>query len=495
MNSKHKEYAVVLLLFLAYFIFRLTNLTILPIFNDESTYIRYGIHQLNEPSHQPYSLLIGKEPLLPFLYAWVGTALNNLLVGARLVTILFGFFTLSGLYLFTKEFIDKRAAFFASLFYIVTPYTIFFDRLALLDSPVSAIAVWTLYLTNRVLSKPQWRWAVVLGAVMGLGLWIKSSTWFYVFLPLIAYCVYYFTQHDAKHVIRLKMFGGAFILAMIIFLPLYSNPFYQELLILNGQYTYPLYSVFFFPVAVWWSNLSSMFSWLFFYLTPPLFLLAFISIIMFFKQKKLLLVLLWLIPPMLYEVLYAKLFTSRHTLLLTVPLFILAAYGLSKLWVKKRKAAYGVLGIFLIWSLYIDSFLFTNPQLYPSLFFGPAKNDATQYVYSFSSGYGVLEAVNYLERLAQNNRIIVLIRDDHGNPEDAMVAYLDYKSNIIILPMDNPQADVEFVLKKVGNSIPVYFVSRGAYYAGLEKYFADEKRFLKPHDVEFVGVERLRPLK
>lgn len=488
-----KKYVVFAIIVVAYFVFRLTNLTVLPIFNDESTYIRYGIHQLNEPTHQPFSLLIGKEPLLPFLYACIGTMVGNLLVGSRLVTIMFGFFTLVGLYLFTSEFFGKKAALFSSLFYIVTPYTVFFDRLALLDSPVSTIAIWTLYLTNRVLNKPQWRHTLSLGVVMGLGLWIKSSTWFYIFLPLIAYGIFYFIHHDSKHSMRLKMFISAFVLAMVIFLPLYTNQFYQELLILNGQYTYPIYSVFLFPITVWWLNITEMLSWLFFYLTPPLFLLAFGSVIIFFKQRKVWLVLLWLLLPMLYEVLYAKLFTSRHTLLLTIPLLIMAGYGLSRLWEKKRIAAYGVLAVFLVWSLYIDSILFTNPQQYPSLFLGAAKSDATQYVHGFSSGYGVLEAVNYLEQKAQNNRIIVLIRDDHGNPEDAMVAYLDYKSNIIILPMDDPQADVPIVFKKIGTSIPVYFVSRGAYYAGLEKYFANEKRFLKPHDTEFVGVEQLKP--
>jgi len=488
---KNKHLLLLLILFFSYFFLRLINLTSLPIFNDESTYIRYGIHQLNEPSHQPYSLLIGKEPLLPYFYAVIGTISGNLLIGARLVTIFFGFLTVVGLYLFTNELFGKKAAFFSSLFSIVTPYTVFFDRLALLDSSVSTIAIWTLYFTNRMLQKPQWRYAFALGAVMGLGLWTKSSTLFYIFLPAIAYCIYYYLHRD-PHGTRLKMFSSAVVFCLIIFLPLYTNQFYQELLVLNGQYTYPLYSVFLFPFTVWWKNLSDMFLWLFFYLTPPLFLFSIAALSIFFKNKKLWIVLLWFFLPMLYEILYAKLFTSRHTLLLTIPLFIFAGYGFSRLWDQRKLAAYGLLGIFLIWSVYSDGILFTNPQHYPSLFLGAAKDDATQYVHGFSSGYGVLDAITYLEGKAQTNRIIVLIRDDHGNPEDAMVAYLDYKSNIIILPMDNPQVDVPLVFKKIGTSIPIYFVSRGAYYAGLEKYFANEKKFLKPNDAEFVGVEQLK---
>ena len=153
MSSRNKTYGVILLVLFLYFLLRILNFTLLPIFNDESTYIRYGLHQLKEPNHQPYSLLIGKEPLDPFLYALVGTMMGNLLLGGRLVTLVFGLLTLLGLYLFTKSFFDKRAALFTAFFYVIAPYTVFFDRLALLDSSVSTIAVWSLYLTQLILKK------------------------------------------------------------------------------------------------------------------------------------------------------------------------------------------------------------------------------------------------------------------------------------------------------------------------------------------------------
>src|SRR5579862_8197510 len=141
MSKRNKKYALIILVSLLFFLPRLINLTILPIFNDESTYIRYGLYELNQPTHQPYSLLIGKEPLLPYLYAAFGSGFGDLLVGARSVTIVFGLLTLLGLYFFTKSLLDKRTALFASFFYCIAPFTVFFDRLALLDSPVSAIAI------------------------------------------------------------------------------------------------------------------------------------------------------------------------------------------------------------------------------------------------------------------------------------------------------------------------------------------------------------------
>jgi len=61
--------------------------------------------------------------------------------------------------------------------------------------------------------------------------------------------------------------------------------------------------------------------------------------------------------------------------------------------------------------------------------------------------------------------------------------------------MNVPTADVPQVFQQVGTTTPVYFVTRGSYNAGLEKYFASEVKFNKPNDTEYVGVARLQPSK
>ncbi len=493
MTSSQKSLSLLIGIVILFFLLRTINLTILPIFNDESTYIRFGLHQLNEPDHKPYSLLIGKEPLLPYLYALFGTGFGNLLVGARLVTIFFGLLTLTGLYLYTKTFIGEGAAFFTSLFYCLVPYTVFFDRLAIMDSAVSTVAVWSLYFTQLLLKKSLWWYALGLGAVMGIGMWVKTSDLFFLFLPLISYGIH-FSKDDEVYT-KAKMLVSALFLALFIFVPLFSNPFYTVHMQLLQQYTYPIYSVFLFPFSVWWNNFVSVVEWLFFYLTPPLFFLAIGSIVLITKQKKFSLVMLWFYLPLLYEILYAKLFTSRHLLLVLVPLLIAAGYGFFLL-LKKKKTFGIILGVcIVIWCLYDTEVLLTSPLKYPYVFADRAQVDATQYVHGFSSGYGVDEAVAYLQQQATVQPIIVLIRNDFGNPEDAMVAYLDYKPNIRVVPMNDPATDVPLVFQKVGTSVPVYFVARGGYNAGLEKYFASEKIFAKPNDKEFVGVARLQPVK
>jgi hypothetical protein len=491
---------IIIGIFVLAILLRVYNLQLLPIFNDESTYIRYGMHQLHEPDHNPYSLLIGKEPLLPFLYAFVGSSFNNLLVGARLVTVLFSLITLFGLYLATKGILnpakpdqdDARrdmVAVFVCLLYAVVPYAVFFDRLALLDSAVGTVAVWSLYLTHRIIKKTTWLNGVLLGVVFGLGMWVKFSSAMYIglYLLVIAYYSYKNQEKVLKDAILLQLLSPI-VLAGVIFIPLESHPYYIEHLQLLAQYTYPITSIFTFPVVVWFTNFLKSFEWLFFYLTPLVLCVALWGVLKD-KGKRLILPLAWFILPFLYEVLYAKLFTSRQGFSLIIPLVILAGYGLAFLTAKNKRVAYGVLGIVVISCLYFDSVLLMEPSKFPSLFPGQAKADLDAYVQGFSSGYGVQEAIIYLQLQAKQQPITVIIRNDHGNPEDAIVGYLHYYKNIKVIPLNDPQSQIDEVFKQTDT--PVYSVSRGPYYAGLESYFVEQKRFGQRNNDEFVGVQRL----
>jgi hypothetical protein len=490
MFRRYATLYIIVLLTILYFFSRSINLESLPIFNDESTYIRYGVHQIKEKDHKPYSLTIGKEPLMPFLYAYVGGQTQDLLLGARYVTVATGFVTLLGLFYFVFITFGRRPALFTALFYILSPFTLFFDRMALMDSAVSAVAIWSLVLTACLLKKTGWIYALGLGVVMGIGLWIKASDFFYILLPLVSYGVYYFLRGDSdfKHGEKI---GTALFIALVIFEPLFSNSLYMEHLDLMKQYTYPVYSVFFFPVGVWLGNLGNAITWLFFYLTPPLFLLGAATLFLYRKQKKLYLTGMWLVVPFVYEILYAKLFTSRHVLLLTVPLFIFAGYGMWKLLQKQRVAGIMVLFILVGWCLFYDLRLITSVRTFPDMFVGSAMGDISQYISGASSGYGVQEAISYLRQAAASRDIIVMIRNDHGNPEDAVVAYMGYADHARVLAFIDP-SQVEQIFQKTPHDTPIYYVTRSNYYGGLEKYITSEKRFYKPDSKEFVGVSVLK---
>lgn len=490
-----KRHQVFIILSFFFFLTRFYNLGILPIFNDESTYIRYGLHNLLEEKGAFYSLLIGKEPLVPYLFAVFGLMFQNLLIGPRIISVLFGFLALLGVYKFCLKFFDRKVAIIASAFYIISPFTLFFDRLALLDSAVSAVAVWTLYLTAQTVRSQKMFPAVALGIVAGIGLWIKTSTSFFVVLPTVYILAESLKKKDKTN--AYKSIGIYMGIALFIFSFLYFQPYYKTHAELLKQYTYPPSWFFTFQVHVWVDNLKNSFVWLLFYLPIPIFILSILGMYISFLKKKNLIVFLWFFLPLIYMILFAKLFTSRHVLFLSVPLIIFAAYYCLNIY-KLRKIFWGILGICILTSLFYSYFIWFDPQSLFGAFPFHTGGSFTQYAYGYPSGYGVDESIAYIKELRKNGPFYIVVRNDSGNPEDAIVAYFVYNSDFKnhVMALTNPIEQLPLIKNEF--DAPVYFISRGAYYAGLEKYFKSEKRFLKPNDKEFIGVyeidvEKLSP--
>ena len=484
-------YVFCILTFL-YFLTRLINLEIIPIFNDESTYIRYGIHQILEPEFKPYSLLIGKEPLLPQLFGSLGNAMGDYLVGARVISVLFGFLTLSGLFALALKLENKKTALFVGILYLLSPFNLFFDRLALLDSAISAIAIWSLYFTYAIISKPNWWNAVYLGIVLGIGLYIKTTAFF--FLGLVGFSSLLILISDkriAKNnlLVSLNLFLSLGI-ALILYVPLYFSEYYAIHLNLLKQYTYPLTYVFSFPVKVWFLNLEKTFIWLVMFLTIPIFTLGIYGLVKNIKNLKYLFIMFWLIIPLIYEILYAKLFSGRHILLLTIPLIFFAAWTLYYLSKKRKQLFIFSLSVVLLVSLFYNFLIIFKPYELKNYYLSHAREDIESYFSGFASGYGVIESINYLKELSRRNPIIVMTRNDHGNPEDAVVAYLTYEPNITVVLVSSAD-QARQVYDQVDGARDIYFVTRGAYYLGLENNLKNEKKFLKPDGKDFVGVYKL----
>ncbi len=488
-----KNYLFIFLIVL-YFVSRVAFLNSVPIFNDESTYLRVAAHQIKEPDHDFYSLRIGKEPLLPYLFGISGEITGDYLIGGRLVSVFFGFLTFLGIFYFVKKVFGDKASIFAGTIYILSPYNLFFDRLALLDGAVSTISIWSLFLTYLLFKYKKWTYSIILGMVLALGVWIKATALFFVFLPLVSYPIFYFldkSKKDEKNYLFIQVLVP-FVISIISYFILYSHPFYSEYKLIIAQYTYPFSRIFTFPFGIWIDNLSSISQWLLLYPTPFVLILALLFVII--KKgdlKNSYLIYLWFLLPFFYEVALGKTLTSRHVLLLTIPLIILAGAYLSK--ITNKIYLYTVLGIFILVSLFYNSVLYLSPQKLPEFYASRAKADLIQYFYGFSSGYGVIGAVNYLKNLSKDQQIVVIVRNDFGNPEDAIVGFLHYEPNTLVIALNTSDQEqfktiLESLIKESGGRYPVYFVSRGDYFAGADKYFKDKKIFQKPNDREFVGV-------
>src|SRR3990167_2119738 len=136
-------YATIGILFFATRIFRLDSF---PVFTDEGIYIRWARIAWHDGNWRFISLTDGRQPLqtwatIPFLKFFP----NNILLGGRLFAVASGLGALIGAIVLTYYLFGKRASFIAGFLYVLTPFFLFYDRMALVDSAVNAGFIWSIF--------------------------------------------------------------------------------------------------------------------------------------------------------------------------------------------------------------------------------------------------------------------------------------------------------------------------------------------------------------
>ncbi len=155
MKVYSKSVVIILLLTGLYLFTRLVNLDQMPIFVDEAGFIVWAKRGLLD-RHQLFASIVedGKPPLhiwgmIPFLKLFP----QNLLYGARIFSVVTGCIGAIGFYLLSKELFGKKTAYISIVLYIVSPFILLYDRLALTDSAVNAAGVWILFLSILLAKK------------------------------------------------------------------------------------------------------------------------------------------------------------------------------------------------------------------------------------------------------------------------------------------------------------------------------------------------------
>ncbi len=175
----------ILALMAGYFMTRLTNILALPVFSDEGIYINWARIASYDPAWRFISLIDGKQPLqtwgtIPFIKLFP----DNLLLAGRLFSVSTGFVALLGIVTLCWYLWGRKAGFIAGILYIVTPYFVFYDRMALVDSGVNAAVIWILFFSILLARNLRVDVAMFFGIVAGFGLLAKSSV--FLFLGLSA---------------------------------------------------------------------------------------------------------------------------------------------------------------------------------------------------------------------------------------------------------------------------------------------------------------------
>lgn len=379
-----------ILISLAYFLLRLLNLTLIPIFTDEAIYLRWSQVMANNLNYLFLPLTDGKAPLFIWTAGLVMhffPALDPLIAG-RAVSIIAGYLSLIGIYLVGSTlFQNKKIGILSSLFYLLSPFTFFYDRFALVDGMLAMFGIWTLALAVFIIRQEKLIYSVLLGLIIGLGLLTKTQAIFFLSIFPLAWL---FLSFKFK-----KIYLLSFIISSGVGIMIYNSlRFFQEFYII-GLKTSEFITA---PTFINFSqNFESLINWQVAYLTLPVFLLIIFSLLKKSKERLFLIVLF-----IIYFVTIAfinKVIYARFLLMFTPPLLILTACGLND--IKNKVIKICVTLLVLILPLTSIFLLLTRPESAPI-----ADNDSKQYINSWSAGYGLTETVAYFEKKSDEKLVL-----------------------------------------------------------------------------------------
>lgn len=410
-------------------ILRLVNLSSLPVFADEAIYIRWALLMRENAVFRFLPLTDGKQPLymwvvIPFLKVF-----SNPLIAARFVSAMAGLTTLIGVFILTYLIFNSvKVSLIAGLIYAISPFTVFFDRMALAGAMLTMFGVWTLILVAITAKKLRLDTAMLAGFALGGALLTKSPALFFVFLlPSTVLLVKWPKKNKNKAFYLGKLmflWGVTLTIAYGFYNILRLGPEFHMLAIRNQDYINPISHLLTSPLDPLVPYLNRSIEWLW-ALGPSVLVVLFLSgIVLNFKKrfKEIILLIGWGIGPILIQAEFAKVFTARY-ILFTLPYFcILAA---STLLVKKenlRKIVVAGLIIFVIHGLTINYLFLTQVEIAPL-----PRGERSGYLEEWTAGQGIYEVSELLREewgREPEGQMIVGTEGYFGTLPDALQAYL-----------------------------------------------------------------------
>jgi len=457
--KKHKWKIITAFVLIAlYFFTRLVSLTQLPIFVDEAIYLRWAQIAKNDANWRFISLTDGKQPLYVWLTMVMMKLIKDPMVAGRFVSVLAGLGSMITIWV-VSHFLFKsyRLAFLAAFLYLIFPFALVYDRMALMETTVGFFSVLSLLFGILLVKTLRLDVTLLLGGVLGGGILTKTSGFLSIyFLPLT---LFLFDWKDKKRLFKLLKWAGLALLAVIISQAIYCilrlSPFFHIISQKDAFFVHPFKEWITHPFYFLKSNFQGLFDWLIGYLTWPLFLLAIGSLILV-KQKirEKILLFLWFLAPFSGLVVFGKTLYPRFIFFMALPLLILVAWSLEKIFQKIKKAWLFALVclLFLAWPLSVDFQLL----FYPSKASIP-QPDKEQYITSWPAGYGVKEIVAFANKKAKDGKIFIATEGTFGLMPASLELYLWDHPNVEIKGFFPVEKIPEEVLEKA-KIMPTYFV-------------------------------------
>ena len=436
--------------------FRAFNLLLLPIFTDEATYVLWGMEIWEQKTRASLFIPIlddGKQPLFLWLAGVAGGLIpGDPLLGGRLVSVLASVAGTAGVYLAGLWLAGRRVGLLGAGLYAITPFVLFFDRLALMEPLMNAAGIWAFALgvylaTHGRDSRRALLPGVLLGIAMGIALWTKMTALLIVAFPLLAALL--LSRPETKRAAARGLAAGYAVLALFIVV-LAGMPESWRMVEKTQTFSISFSELLGMPWGLWRTNGLAYWSWFQTYLPGPLWLLALAAAVWGLLRRPratLLLLGCWAVftlPTILTALKQA--YTTRYVVPGVFPLLILLALMLSELWerlaglggrlgggVSSLRSALVGAGLLLAVSassLAFDYSLLTAPETAPL-----ADTDRYHFVAAWPAGYGFKEAIEVAKERAlahtrEGQPVIVLSDYPRGLPYDGISVYMRHMPGV-----------------------------------------------------------------
>jgi 4-amino-4-deoxy-L-arabinose transferase-like glycosyltransferase len=419
------------LIIVFYLITHLYQLTLLPVFADEAIYIRWT--QLIIDDWQQYLFFPmndGKTPLLMWLMVPTQFLLSNQLLAARLVAVLIGLGQILSLGYLTKLLGGKKqTTWLVMILCSILPFWFFHHRMALTDGllglGMTLTAIGVVQIVNH---KQKKLWVGLTALFFGLSLWSKLPA--VLLIPsLFIYPWIKQTKinHKVKQIIRI---GIATVGGLAIFFSLRLHPVFSQIFSRGSDFLYPWQEV---VLQGKWQNtiisIPNYISYFGAYLTWPVLLLNIVGqFIPDLKKRRIQHVLL--LSAIIFAgpiALLGKVVYPRYLFPASIFLTISAALMIQELF--EKKLLQKILGGILVLCIGLASSRFIYFSLTDVAKTPFVSSDKEQYLYEWSSGYGIKESVDYIKEQSKNKTVAVATEGSFGTLPDGILMYF-HRQNV-----------------------------------------------------------------
>lgn len=454
-----KQNKKIILLYLAVLVItlllRIINLGIIPVFGDEAIYIHWSQVMRRDPIFRFIPLSDGKQPLFMWITIPFMKVFSDPLIAGRLVSVFTAVATLLGIFtLSLLLFNSKKVSLISGLIYATSPFSVFFDRLALADSMLSMFGVWTLVFAVITVRKMRLDTAMLAGFMLGGALLTKSPSLFFSLLIPLSFLLVEWPKKLKNKFSKLSIYIFLFTFTYVIGYGLYNilrlGPNFQMIALRNKDYVYPISHFFtspFDPLKPFLIR-NGEYLWLMGPLVVLISIVAGLYLLFQEKKKEFLLLSAWGILPIIINSEFSKTMTARYIYFCLPYLFVIAAYTFRSLGKKSKFLGIFILAI-VLQAIFIDFKLLVNPQSV-----NLPRSEKSGFLEEWTSGYGIKEISVYLKNksktLGDNGKILVATEGYFGTLPDGLQMYVSDIENVEVVGVGQPIKDLpqDFIEKE-----------------------------------------------